>query len=244
MTGCEDVRWLLGSHTLGGLAPSEAEAVERHLAACPACRREHVELAVLPSLLDLVEPESEAGLVRERAPSPGLEHAVLEGYAAHRRATVALPRRRRRWSAARVTVPSALAGAAVAIAVVAVTGVLRSPVEQPPRVALRPAPGAPAGAHASAELRETGTGTDVDLDVTLPGLRAGEVYELWFVGLRGRVSAGTFTVARGQPTHVRLSTAARSGSYRRVGITREPDGLDPARNGPTVASAVVPETKH
>jgi hypothetical protein len=83
-------------------------------------------------------------------------------------------------------------------------------------------------------VAESETGTEVELDARLAPLRAAELYELWFVRGGGRVSAGTFTVDRDGRAKLRLATAARSGEYRRIGITREPDGLDAARNGPSV----------
>lgn len=53
------------------------------------------------------------------------------------------------------------------------------------------------------------------------------------------MSAGTFTVDRDGRAELRLATAARSGEYERIGITREPDGLDPARNGPSVVAGAL-----
>jgi hypothetical protein len=90
-------------------------------------------------------------------------------------------------------------------------------------------------------LVSTDAGTEVELDARLPRLKAGEVYELWFGGDDGIASAGTFAVDGGGRAEVRLTTAARPGRYKRLGITREPDGFDPARNGPSVVAGSLPD---
>lgn len=55
----------------------------------------------------------------------------------------------------------------------------------------------------------------------------------------GRVSAGTFRVAREGRLHIDLTTAAAPLGDTRIGITREPDGLDPARDGPSILSGPI-----
>lgn len=239
MSRCDETRMLLGSHALGGLEPAEATAVREHLRGCAACRREHERLSGLPRLLDLVEPGP-----RLTAPPPlRLEGAVLAGYAAAARTQVgARPANTaRRWPAGlrrwRVALPSAAAGAALAVAVLALAGVLSAGGAQT-RVVLTAPAGEPA-AHVEARLERTGAGTQVELDGQLAALRPGELYELWFVRAGGRVSAGTFTVGPSGRARVRLTTAATAGRYDRIGITREPDGLDPARNGTSVAVGVL-----
>ena len=56
----------------------------------------------------------------------------------------------------------------------------------------------------------------------------------------GRVSAGTFTVYQDGRAELELATAVRTDRDERLGITREPDALDPARNGPSVAVGTLP----
>jgi hypothetical protein len=114
-----------------------------------------------------------------------------------------------------------------------VTGALSPPPAGGQRVALTATAGS-GDARAEARLTPTDTGTRVDLDATLPPLARGEVYELWFVREGGRVSAGTFGVGPDGRADLRLGTAADADAYARIGITREPDGLDPARNGASV----------
>jgi len=235
MSSCEGIRLALGSYAIGGLDAEEAAEVEAHLRRCADCRRAYGQLAPLPELLALVDPDRSAA----PAPASRLEDAVLAGFAAQRDAPATTGPRRRtpqwrtgRW---RIAVPSAVAGALAAVALLAVTGGLSSRVDEGRIVSLAAAGGGPGSASAQARLAGTEAGTEVELDARLPPLRPGEVYELWFVRRDGRVSAGTFTVGADGRADVRLATAARADAYERMGITREPDGLDPARNGPSVA---------
>jgi anti-sigma factor RsiW len=234
MTACDDTRLLLGSYALGGLDDGETVQVERHLGTCEACRREHAELVRLPALLDLVEPDSSV----LPQPSSRLEDAVVAGFAAQRsgatsRGDGSRTRRTRRPPRWRVALPSALAGAAAAVGALGIAGVLSSSADDGRPVTLT-SPSGVGGARAQARLTDTSAGTAVELEAELPPLRRGEVYELWFVRAGGRVSAGTFTVGPDGRADLRLITAARGPGYGRVGITREPDALDPGRNGPSV----------
>jgi len=241
VTDCDEVRLSLGSYALGGLEPDEAARVRRHLHGCETCRAAHAELGALPALLDLVDP----GTPPAAAPPARLEDAVLAGIAAERtaqhssrgRRTSPAARRPRmaRW---RVALPSGLAGAAAGAAALAAAGLLSVPGGDGRDVTLS-APGSAGDARADARLTSTSAGTTVDLQAELPPLRRGEVYELWFVRGGGRVSAGTFTVDAAGRADLRLSTAARGPGYDRLGITREPDAVDPARNGPTVVAGAL-----
>jgi anti-sigma-K factor RskA len=60
---------------------------------------------------------------------------------------------------------------------------------------------------------------------------------MWFVSPHGRVSAGTFTVGTQGHVTVTLASAAHAGQYRTLGVTLEPDGLNPARRGPNILHA-------
>ena len=55
------VKPLLGAYVLGGLTASQEAAVRAHLECCAPCRAEHDWLAVVPSWLDLLTAEGEAG---------------------------------------------------------------------------------------------------------------------------------------------------------------------------------------
>jgi anti-sigma factor RsiW len=230
---CDEATPLLGSYALGGLEAREVAELEEHLGGCAACRRALERVAPLPRLLDSLDPDQSG----DAAPPRRLEGAVLAGFAAAQEAAPR-PGRRRRWSGSRwpAATAGALAGSVATAAVLAVAGGFSSEPPGEVRVTLV-APSGAAAATAHARLVGTGSGTAIDLQARLPALRAGEVYELWFAGERGVVSAGTFTVdARGR-ADVRLTCAARPASYERLGITREPDGYDPARNGPGVVAA-------
>lgn len=224
MRPCDDKRIALGSYALGGLEPDEAAAVERHLAGCAGCRDDYARMAVLPAMLDRAGPVAAV----EAAPSSQLERSVLDGFAAHRGVVRHRAPRRRR-----VVAATALAAAAACLAGLSAAGVLSGEPSGDRRVSLASAVGA-GDARAEARLAGTSAGTRVELEAELPTLRRGELYELWFVRGEGRVSAGTFTVGRDGRADVTLTTAARAGRYERLGITREPDGLDPARNGPSL----------
>jgi anti-sigma-K factor RskA len=219
---CDDVRPLLGAYVLGGLEPDEAAAVREHLDGCPKCAREHMELAGLPSMLDLIESPEET----LQRPSPGLEDAVLDRHARERRAVRERTRRRRPpilegWRR-RVLAGAAAAGAAAAVAVF-VLGGGNSPVNPPSAVAatLMPGPGAPK-AHGTAWLRAVPAGTSVHMRAL--GLPGGQAFELWCIRYDGRwVSAGTFRVARDGHADVTLTAAVRRGEYGKILVTPRAD---------------------
>jgi anti-sigma factor RsiW len=225
VTRCSDIRVLLGSHSLGGLDREDTELVERHLESCAACRSARAKLAPLPGLLDLVD----ADRPHDEAPSPQLERAVLSRFESERPTPA---RRTPRW---RVALAGGLAGVAATVAVLALAGAFSADDSAEARVALSPPAGAPA-AGAQARLVTTSAGTEIELDAELPQLERGELYELWCVWGDVRLSAGTFTVDADGRASVRLTTAAPAHIMDRLGITREPDGLDPARNGPVVVT--------
>jgi hypothetical protein len=239
VTRCDDLRPLLGSYVLAGLDGGETVSVKEHLRTCDDCRREHARLSPLPALLDVAELRD----VADVTPSPRLEGSVLAGYAALGGGTGRAPRRARRPWAGRprwqVAAAGGLAGVAATIAVLAIAGAFSGGVAQT-RVALMPPSGGGA-ARAEARLTSTSAGTAVRLDADLPPLRPGELYELWFGRPDGVVSAGTFRVGADGRADVRLTTAARAGRYERMGISREPDAADPARNGPAVVVGALPD---
>lgn len=254
--GCAECRDLLGPYVLSALEPDEAERVRAHLERCPECADEVRELARLPALLDL------AGSVEREAERPPaeLESAVLRAVSGDRADQVHEPhpppgpaprrvgdparpgpikptrRSQRPWPPRRVlavAAASALAGAGVTVAALALGGALGDGSDTS-RVALRGSPLAPR-ASAEAVVRAGPSGQSVRLSVRgLEPTRGEAVYELWFGRPDGRVSAGTFRVRPDGTAEVRLTAAARPGAYRAIGVTREPDGLDPAGNGPNV----------
>lgn len=226
MIRCSECSDALGGYVLDALDADEAAAVAAHLETCPECAREQARLASLPDLLDLA---GSADALVER-PALSLEHAVLLEYARKPRKSHLGERAARLRRRARPVLAGALAGAVLTGAVFA----LVSRGGGPDEARLAGSPLAP-GASATLELDAGEAGTAVRLRARgLAPTRGDEVYELWFVHQAGRVSAGTFRVPAAGTVDVRLATAARPRTYERIGVTREPDHADPARNGPNV----------
>ena len=242
MSSCRDIEVLLAAHAFAALEPDEHEAVETHLAGCADCRRACRQLTELPGLLDL------AGSTEARiaSPPPLLEASVLAALPAGGE-----PRHRHRRRFARRPSPHGTAprwrgvgGQSVALALTAVLalvviGVTQLPASSPrsARLTLAPSPLAPAS-RAVAILRPHPWGPEVDLQAQhLTPTHGTQIDEMWFVSPRGRVSAGTFTVGTQGHVTVTLATAAHVGQYRTLGVTLEPDGLNPARRGPNILHA-------
>ncbi|MHB8657809.1 MAG: anti-sigma factor domain-containing protein [Solirubrobacteraceae bacterium] len=244
MRTCREIEMVLAAHAFGALEPHEHEEVEGHIAGCPACRRAYGQMHDLPGLLDLAGG-TDASIA---APPPLLEASVLAALPVSgrpgSRARLGLVRRwlGQRWTGerrdprARVLAPAL----AAILAVVAIGTILLSAgPPAPAELTLTPSPLVPA-ARAVAILRPHPWGTEVDLRAEhLAPTRGTQVYEVWFVSLRGRVSAGTFTVGPQGRVTVVLASAARAGQYATLGVTLEPDGLNPARQGPNMLRAAV-----
>ena len=127
----------------------------------------------------------------------------------------------------------ALVGAAAVVAVL-VVGASRV---GPERLALVGSALAPS-ASGDAVLARLPDGT-VRVTLEMAGLpRSGpaDFYELWLVGDRGRVSAGTFR-SDGSPIDLTFLTAANPIEYPRIGITLEPDDGDPGASNQRVAGS-------
>lgn len=127
----------------------------------------------------------------------------------------------------------ALLGAAAALAITLLAG----PVPVADRIALAGSSLAPA-ATGSAVLEPMPDGSiRIDLAISgLPRSDAGHFYELWLVGDRGRVSAGTFR-SDGGPLARSFMTAADPVAYPRIGITLETDDGNPAASDQRVAGS-------
>lgn len=234
MTDCSGIEPLLAARAFCALEPDELQLVDAHLERCAACQAAYAGLAGLPGLLDLAG--SAEALI---AVPPALLEASVLG---------ALPRPRERPRPRRGPLirrrRGPVLGAALAAVLVLALGLaplLRDRKgDQIPGVTLVAAPQEP-GARAVVQVRRHPWGTEVDLQAQdLAPSRGTQIYEVWFVSPRGRVSAGTFTVGDQGRVTVRLASAARSGQYDSIGITREPDGLNPARRGPNVFRAPLP----
>lgn len=227
MTGCAEVRDALGPYVLGALDPEEAADVAAHLAGCEPCAAEHRALAGLPGLLaNVADPERDAAV-----PPARLEEAVLDRHALDQARASRPPaprtRVRRQWRGRRLALGAA-AAAALAVGSLGVSGVFRSGTDEALGYEARLAGTAMApGAAGRAQLVPAAEGTAVRLRVRR--LPPGRSYELWCVRNDGRwISAGTFRSGTDGAVDVRLTTAARLGTYRFLRVT------------PTAASAGSP----
>jgi anti-sigma-K factor RskA len=73
-----------GAYVLGALAPAERAAYERHLAACPTCRKDVAQFAGLPGLLGRLDRTAAAELVDPPQAPPLLLDSVLNRARAER----------------------------------------------------------------------------------------------------------------------------------------------------------------
>jgi len=219
MTGCTEVRPLLGAHALGALEPEETVTVRAHLAACPACAAQYATVAGLPALLTLAGGADEA--VADPLP-PAFEERLLDAYARDRartpgRPTAAVRRRRRPRLGWKPLAAGLAAAAALAVAVVVFTG---GDDEGFP-VALQGV-GVAQGASARAELHSGANGIMVQLWARGLPDDPDAVYEVRC----GRESAGTFRAGGDGRAYVVLTTAARRGEYEWIRVTRVDDGAE------------------
>ena len=219
MTGCTEVRPLLGAHALGALEPEEAVTVRAHLAACPACAAQYATVAGLPALLTLAGGADEA--VSDPLP-PAFEERLLDAYARDRARAgepgpaPAAPRRRRIRIGWKPLAAGFAAAAALVVALVAFTG-----DDHGYPVALEGV-GPASGASARAELWSVENGTKVE--VWARGLPPdGEaIYEVRC----GGESAGTFRAGADGRAHVVLTTAVGRGEYEWIRVRRADDGAE------------------
>jgi hypothetical protein len=213
----------LGAYVLESLDDDDAARVRAHLAECERCAAELADLAGIPQLLDLAVV---AGTAEDDPLPPALEERLLDRFARERPAE----RRERRWRRPVVFgVGSALAGAAVAAAVLLLGFGLRTPqqgAQAQYRLALAPVAGAPAAANALASLRTVDGGTVVRLWVyNLPG-GSDDVYEVLCESKDWSASAGTFRVDANGNAYVILTTAAKRGQYDAIRVVRRSRGRD------------------
>ncbi|HEX2087388.1 MAG TPA: zf-HC2 domain-containing protein [Solirubrobacteraceae bacterium] len=214
-SSCDELRHELGAYVLGALTEDEEGRVREHLAGCSACRDEHARLAGLRPLLDLAEASPERPAIEQ--PSPLLEDAVIAGYAAERGGGGAGRRGvRRRLPSLRVALPSAAAGAALAVAVLALAGVLRDgDAGEPPTTAVE-LQGAAGSARAVLEAAEAGT--VIELDARLPPSGRLEHYDVLMLSGDYEISAGTFRVGPDGRVIVTLACGGPPDVYDRIEI--------------------------
>jgi hypothetical protein len=239
MSDCDRFKHLLAARVFGALEPSESVQVDLHLLECDDCQMSYSKLAELPGFLDFAGP----GEVAIQTPPLLLEASVL---AALERPS---PRRRWRWKPEARRQTSrwrvAIAGfgvALLAVAVVVTSGMLTTPTEHEHSTDLTMvASPRGLGAHAVVDLHHRPWGTEVELKADhLAPTHGAEIYEVWFVAGGARISAGTFTVGPSGTVTVQLACGADSNRYESIGITREPDAIDPRRLGPNILAAQLP----
>ena len=119
--------------------------------------------------------------------------------------------------------------------------------ELPGSLELQATLSSPAGASASATVRETGVGRVIDFRTDeLPILPKGDYYELWFVGPGdrpgrvNRISAGTFHPDAQGRSNVRFAAAVDPAKYPGLAVTAEPGDGDPAPSRPDVMRSPQP----
>jgi anti-sigma factor RsiW len=213
VSGCHELRPLLGAYVLGALEPEEAAEVREHVLICQGCAAEHARLAPLPALLTLAAGAEAAAA---EPPPAALEERLLDAVAretptrSRRR-----PRRRLAWAA------TGLATAAVAAGVLLlVLGGSGEPSGY--GVKLRASTAAPHAA-AWATLRSVEGGTSMRLWVEGMPRDAATVYEVRCGSPTWSASAGTFRVGSDGKAVVSLTTAARRGEYNTIKIVRRTD---------------------
>jgi anti-sigma-K factor RskA len=198
---------------LGELPPATAVAVDRHLAACDACRRDLAAVAVASSAL---RDAARLPVARAVEPPPPLPRSPLRDR-----------RRRSRW----------LLGAAAAVALALALGVggLTLGRDRGPTRGQTVALGAPDAGPATAEARMRGDGDDQLMAMSardLPRPPAGAYYEVWLVdGTGDEFPVGVLAPDGEGIWSLPADVAAR---YRTIAVTLEPADGNPSRSDRTV----------
>jgi hypothetical protein len=152
----------LGAYVLGALEPDERRRFEEHLEHCAFCTAELAEFATITALLDQVRPEDLEPV--EVTPSSGL----FERVSAAARATQ--PRRLRRW---------VLAAAAALVLVAGGAGAVVWATNQASETVTA------SSGPVEVTLAATGANDGTALDVTVAGLRPGEMCRIVVVDEEG-----------------------------------------------------------
>ena len=164
---CAEWHGEIGAYVVGALSPADAGPMLRHLRGCAGCWADYQDLVPVRDWLDRLGP-ADGMPVRppldslSPEPSRPLRHSVPQ----------------RRW---------AVAGAAIAAAVIAIIAVLSTQQGAPGFRAFNPA----TGVRGQASLNATPIGTRIDLLVS--GLPAGQRCILVTVSPAGTAIAGTWT---------------------------------------------------
>lgn len=251
----EDPHLDLAGYLAGSLQPGEAERFASHLRGCDRCRSELEELRPLAAALEGSEPLPD--------PPAELRGRVLEAALAGESAAVSQhgsssdndQSRRRGEHSTSAPTPASGSGrsrrasrlrigviAAVLLALaVAVSLTLTGSGDGEYKATLA---SPELGGEIDISIRQADGGRLVELDGSdVRGARAGDFYELWFVGSEDaagsadRVSAGSFSVSADGDFEVVLSTAIDPADYPRMELTAEPADGDPTPTPPPLATA-------
>ncbi|GLY38093.1 hypothetical protein Amsp01_041170 [Amycolatopsis sp. NBRC 101858] len=218
---------LTGAYALDAVTDVERAAFGRHLAECPTCAREVVELR---------ETAARLGLAMTVEPSARLRSRVLTGIAATRQLQPAVGTgapQGRPWRKRVVIAVSGVAAAAALLAGGIGIGALQS----------NPTPVTQVAAPAPDALSVRASGTDGGSAVVnfsrlrgeaavtaqaLPALDGGHAYQVWLIGPRGAQSAGLLHAGSG------TITTPLPADVDRIGITAEPAAGSPQPTAPAV----------
>jgi anti-sigma-K factor RskA len=196
---------------LGELPPATAVEVDRHLAACDACRRDLAAVAVASSAL--------RDAARLRFPNAAEVPPLPSSFLRDRR-------RRSRWL---------LGAAAVALALALGVGGQTLGRDRDPARGQTVALGAPGAGGATAQARMRGDGDDQLMIMTardLPRPPAGAYYEVWLVDGAGDGFPVGVLAPNGEGIwSLPAEVAAR---YRTIAVTLEPADGNPSRSDRTV----------
>ena len=239
-------------YLLDELDPERRAAFESHLSGCATCTSELERLEPVTSALAAMEPAVApppdlratvmAAVANEAAAGDGVAPAASvdappAGPAPPRLRSASRDRGRSRWPR-RLGFAAAFAALA---AVVVVTLIAVDPFagdEEPPVEIAGTLQGDSA---AEIVVSRLGSGREIELTSSdLPILPDGEAYELWFVGPGdtpddpNRISGGTFHPDEAGDTDVTLHAAVDPALFPLIEVTAEPDGGDPAVEGPVV----------
>lgn len=202
---CRRWREMFGAYLLGHLAVEERIALEAHVDGCAGCRAELSELRPVARALAAADP---AHIGTPPAPPPELGDRVF----AHLRDARRLNRRRK--VALRI-------GAGVAAAVIALTVVVATRPDSPPRAEKEDFAftSLPAGVDAVATLYTYRTDPRVEVWIEYEGLTPGVTYAVWVERATGeRVRCGTFDAIDGRHHTVLASIVPRADAAA-VGLT-------------------------
>src|SRR5215212_8331877 len=233
---CAEIHPNLAAFALDGLEPEEAAEVRRHLASCPGCRRELVELQKVNRALEAAPPPADPpaylkdeilSRVRAEVLSPSNKEEPEESSSSLEEQTGSSRTSRfNRFKNLRIVLPSAAAAAVVAMIALGVFfGFMR---EEPPvaTIQLKPTPQEAAGLEGYwgvAEIRPQPSGNQ-QVELRLNNFeepKTKSYYELWFVSGEKRISAGSFTSVGEGETKVLLNVPPEARNYHTLLITEE-----------------------